>query len=88
MVYIVSDRDKVILTGVKLNMNFKMLLCDNDVPSSITQPQYMSCLPGLISIVVDDSSVNPNSIVIVKWFVASELTINFDRRNIIKYVIS
>jgi hypothetical protein len=51
-------------------------------------------LSGGISIIVDEAGVNPlvkslSSIVTVKkWFIASELTINFDQRNFIKYVTS
>jgi hypothetical protein len=69
-------------------------MCGNDVPLSISPTAIHVLLSGGISIIVDEAGVNPlmkslSSIVTVKkWFVASELTINFDRRNFIKYVTS
>jgi hypothetical protein len=68
--------------------------CVNDVPLSISSAAIYVLLSGGICIIVDEAGVNPlvkslSSIVTVKkWFIVRELTINFDQRNLIKYVTS
>jgi hypothetical protein len=69
-------------------------ICGNDVPLSITSAAIHVLFSGSISVIVVEAGVNPlvkslSSIVTVKkWLIASELAINFDQRNFIKYVTS
>jgi hypothetical protein len=61
-------------------------ICGNNVPLSISSAAIHVLFSGGISIIVDEAGVNPlvkslSSIVTVKkWFIASELTINVDKK--------